>query len=155
MKRRLRDELQQSKPFETPEEEAFLEIQRTAQVTMRWVSDALKPTGITPPQFNVLRILRGAQPGAVSCGGICERMVTHDPDLTRLVDRLEAAGLVAKSRDGEDRRVVNVRITKAGEKAVQRASVAVTLALRENLGSVGARKLGTLTDLLELARGPS
>src|SRR5205814_9488312 len=113
MSRRLREELKQTKPFESLEQEVFLEIQRTAQVTARWVVAALKTSGLTPSQFNVLRILRGAGPEGLACGAVCERMVNHDPDLTRLLDRLEAAALVEKFRDAKDRRVVKARITKA------------------------------------------
>ena len=83
MPRRLREELKQTKPFESLEQEVFLEIQRTAQVTARWVVEALKPSGLSPSQFNVLRILRGAGPEGLACGAVCERMVNHDPDLTR------------------------------------------------------------------------
>src|SRR5262249_42668731 len=125
MSRRLRAELGQSKPFESLEEEVVLEVQRTSQVVMRWIVDALKPSGLTPAQFNVLRILRGAHPEALSCARIGERMVTYDPDLTRLMDRLEAAGLVQKARHTGDRRVLNVSITKQGLAVVESASIAV------------------------------
>ena len=69
-------------------------------------AEEFKASGLTPSQYNVLRILRGARPDAVTCGEIGERMVTRDPDLTRLLDQLEAAGMVTKSRDADDRRVV-------------------------------------------------
>ena len=94
MARRIRQEIRQAKPFESIEEEVIVEIQRTAQATMRWLVEELKPSGLTPSQFNVLRILRGARPESLSSSGICERMVTYDPDLTRLLDRLENAGWV-------------------------------------------------------------
>lgn len=153
MTRQLRSELKQSKPFASLEEEVCLEILRTSQITGRWVTEALKPSGLTPPQFNVLRILRGAQPEALASCRIGERMINHDPDLTRLVDRLEAAGWVEKSRDAGDRRVVNVRITKAGLKIVEDASQAVRLRLQAELKPVGVRRLNSLADLLELVRG--
>jgi DNA-binding MarR family transcriptional regulator len=79
-------------------------------------------------------------------------MVTYDPDLTRLLDRLEAAGLVEKARHEHDRRVVNVHITKAGMQSVERASLAVRQRLHAALRPLGPRKLSTLADLLELAR---
>lgn len=153
MARRIRQELQQSKPFESIEEEVAVEIQRTAQVTMRWLVEALKPSGLTPSQFNVLRILRGARPAALSSSGICERMVTYDPDLTRLLDRLEKAGWVEKVRDARDRRVVNVHITKAGAQAVEAATAAVRERIRGEMKGIGSRKLGELADLLERVRG--
>ena len=153
MQRRLQAELKQSKPIPTLAEEVYLEIQRTSQVTARWIAQALKPAGLTESQFNVLRILRGSRPDGLSSSRIAERMVRHDPDLTRLLDRLEAGGLVEKSRDGRDRRVVNARITAAGLRVVERASQAARLKLQTALRRLGPRKLGTLADLLELVRG--
>jgi len=153
MERRLRAELQQTKPFASVEEEVVLEIQRTAQVVMRWCVEALKPSGLTPQQFNVLRILRGASPNPLSASQICERMVTYDPDLTRLLDRLEAAGMIRKERHAEDRRVVNVHVTAAGRETVERATVAVRARIAEALRGIGPKRLGELADLLELVRG--
>jgi DNA-binding MarR family transcriptional regulator len=153
MKRRIQAELKQSKPFATLEEEVCVEVQRTAQVVVRWIAEALKPSGLTLPQFNVLRILRGARPDALSSSAIAERMVAYDPDVTRLLDRLEAAGLVEKARDTRDRRVMNVRATEAGIATVEAASLAVRRRLQQVLGAVGPRKLETLANLLEQVRG--
>jgi DNA-binding MarR family transcriptional regulator len=152
IKRHLHAELQQTKPFPSLEEEVHVQILYTAQVFAWVVTEALKPAGISQSQFNVLRILRGAKPDAIPAGKIAERMVNRDPDLTRLLDRLEAAGLVEKSRDTEDRRVVNVRITNAGLERVEAASKAVARAIGIALGSMGARDLNQLAELLELAR---
>jgi len=152
MKRHLQAELRQSKPFGSLEEEVFLEIQRTAQVGARWVAEALKPSGLTPTQFNVLRILRGSRPAGLPAGAIAERMVNHDPDLTRLLDRLEASGLVEKSRDDEDRRVVRARITPKGLRLVEQASENVSRAVQAPMKSLTASKLETLADLLEVVR---
>ena len=151
-KRRLHSELQQSKPFPSLEEEVHVQILFTAQ-TLNWVvTEALKPAGLSQSQFNVLRILRGARPGAVPAGKIAERMVNRDPDLTRLLDRLEAGGLVEKARDTQDRRVVNVRITDHGLERVESASKAVGQAVRAALSSLGPRALNQLADLLDEAR---
>jgi DNA-binding MarR family transcriptional regulator len=151
-KRHLHAELQQTKPFPSLEEEVHVQILYTAQVFAWVVTEALKPAGLSQSQFNVLRILRGAKPDAIPAGKIAERMVNRDPDLTRLLDRLEAAELVEKSRDTEDRRVVNVRITNAGLERVEAASKAVGRAIGIALGSMGARDLNQLAELLELAR---
>jgi len=153
MKRRLRSELKQNKPFPTLEEEVVVEVQRTAQVVVRWVAEALRPSKLTLPQFNVLRILRGARPGSLSSTEIAERMIADAPDLTRLLDRLEAAGFVEKARDTRDRRVVNVRATAAGIELVEAASLAMRRRVQEELKSMGPRKLETLADLLEQMRG--
>jgi DNA-binding MarR family transcriptional regulator len=152
MKRHLNAELQQTKPFPTLEEEVHVQILYTAQIFAWVVTEALKPAGLSQSQFNVLRILRGARPGALPAGKIAERMVNRDPDLTRLLDRLEAAGLVEKSRDSVDRRVVNVRITNAGLERVEGASKAVGRAVGIALGSMAAKDLNQLAELLELAR---
>jgi DNA-binding MarR family transcriptional regulator len=152
MKRHLQEEIQQTKPFASLEEEVHIQIVVTAQVANRVLAEALKPSGLSPSQFNVLRILRGARPGALPAGRIAERMVNHDPDLTRLLDRLEASGLVQKARDSSDRRVVNAKITKAGLERVEGASKSVSQAIRTSLASIEPRKLEQLADLLELAR---
>jgi DNA-binding MarR family transcriptional regulator len=152
MTRRPRDAHHPARPTPTIEEAAYLEIQRTAQATVRWVVESLKPLGLTPPQFNVLRILRGALPEALPGCRIAERMVAFDPDLTRLLDRLEAAGWVAKERDAADRRVVNVRITRAGVQVVEQASLAVRDRITEEMQHVGRRDLATLGGLLEQVR---
>lgn len=152
MKRTARAEIQQSKPFPSLAEEVHVEVLLTAQATYRAALVALKPAGLSPSQFNVLRILRGARPDALPAGRIAERMVNRDPDLTRLLDRLEAQGLVEKSRDAEDRRVVNVRITKAGMERLVPASKAVSQALKAALDPLGVRKLERLADLLDQAR---
>jgi DNA-binding MarR family transcriptional regulator len=152
IKRHLHSELHQTKPFPSLEEEVHVQILYTAQTLAGVVSEALKPAGLSQSQFNVLRILRGARPGALPTGKIAERMVNRDPDLTRLLDRLEAAGLVEKSRDSEDRRVVNVRITATGLERLEGASKAVNQAIRTALTNVGSRDLNQLADLLEVAR---
>jgi DNA-binding MarR family transcriptional regulator len=152
MQRRLQSELRQTKPFETLEEEVCVAIQRTSQVVVRWVAEALKESGLTPTQFNVLRILRGAGGDGLPSGEIGSRMIADDPDLTRLLDRLEARELVKKSRGTSDRRVVHVHITVEGLRLVKHASSGVQHRIRSELGALGAKKLQNLADLLELAR---
>src|SRR5690348_3768238 len=148
MKRRLQQELGMSRPFGSLEEEVFLEIVRTSQVTSRWVFEALKGSELTPQQFNVLRILRGAGT-ALPSGKIAERMIDHDPDLTRLLDRLEKRGLVEKARDTKDRRVVNASITKTGLALVEAATGDVRDRLKHGMRPVGRTDLEQLADLLE------
>jgi DNA-binding MarR family transcriptional regulator len=152
MKRHLRDELKQARPFPTLEEEVCVEIQRTSQAVSRWVALALRPWTLSESQFNVLRILRGSGEGGLPAARIVERMVRHDPDLTRLLDRLEAAGLAEKARDARDRRVVNARITETGLRVVESASEAVSRSVVKGLRHLGVRRLEALADLLELAR---
>ncbi|MGH7405585.1 MAG: MarR family transcriptional regulator, partial [Candidatus Methylomirabilales bacterium] len=104
------------------------------------------------PQYNVLRILRGAGPDGLACREVCERMITRDPDVTRLVDRLEARGLIARERDRRDRRVVMVRITEGGLRLLRRLDDPITHLHTQNLGHLGTKRLQALVELLELAR---
>jgi DNA-binding MarR family transcriptional regulator len=113
-KKGIREELKQTKPFFSTAQEAFLSIQRTADALSQKVEQFLKPWGISGTQYNVLRILRGAGPEGLRCGEIGERMVAHDPDITRLLDRMEKAGWIERARDEGDRRVVLTHINRRG-----------------------------------------
>src|SRR5947208_2507840 len=102
----LRAEIKQTKPFASLEEEALLSIQRTAAVLDHWIDDALKPYGITPTQYNVLRILRGAGKLGLCRNEVRDRLVAQVPDVTRLLDRLEESSLIERERGTSDRRLV-------------------------------------------------
>jgi DNA-binding MarR family transcriptional regulator len=148
---RLREELKQNKPF-TPESEVFLNLLRTTDVMVRRESDLLKAAGLTFSQYNVLRILRGAGPDGLKCADVAERMVTRDPDVTRLLDRLESQGLAARQRSAQDRRVVTTRITPAGRELLARLDRPTEALLEQQLGHLSRAQMRTLSDLLELAR---
>lgn len=109
---KLLQELQQTKPVRSTTAEAFLNVLRTAEVLTQQLAELLRPYGVSTQQYNVMRILRGAGPDGIPSGQISERMVNRDPDVTRLVDRLEKQGLAERVRGGEDRRVVRVRATR-------------------------------------------
>src|SRR4051812_38922829 len=141
-----------NKPFASLEETVFLEILRTSQAAARWIAEVLRASDLSTPQFNVLRILKGAGPDGLMCGQIAERMVTHDPDLTRLLDRLEARGMVEKTRGIKDRRVVNACITKDGLAAVERATRDVQARLRDAMKPIGRDRLEQVAQLLESIR---
>jgi DNA-binding MarR family transcriptional regulator len=134
-----------------PEEAAFLDIQRTADALSRGAVNVLRSAGLSPNQYNVLRILRGSREG-LPCGEIADRMVTHDPDITRLLDRLEKRRLIARSREVKDRRKVVTCITPAGLRLLARLDASVRAAHRRQLGHLGAQRLCKLAELLELAR---
>ena len=119
---------------------------------MRGVAETLKPSGLTPTQYNVLRILRGAGTDGLPCRNISERMVNHDPDVTRLLDRLEAQGLIGRSRDGKDRRVVLSHITPQGLKLLESLDEPVVELHRRQLKHMERAHLETLSGLLETAR---
>lgn len=141
----------QSKPFALLEEEAMLNIVRTADILMQSAGQVLKRFDVSGPQYNVLRILRGS-PDGLSCGQIAERMISRDPDITRLLDRLETRGLIARERNGQDRRVVVASITADGLKLVQELDPLVIQEHRRALGALGEVKLRQLIELLEQAR---
>src|SRR5450432_651835 len=102
-----------------PEEAVYLELLKTADMLSRNLSHLLKTEDLSANQYNVLRILRGA-PDGLPCGEIGNRMITRDPDITRLLDRLEKRGLIARSRETKDRRMVTGRITPDGIKLLSR-----------------------------------
>lgn len=152
MAERLQAEIKQKKPFQSVEQEAFLNLLRTADALVRRQAVVLKRAGLSHPQYNVLRILRGAGPSGLACREVCERMITRDPDVTRLVDRLEVRGLVARGRDRKDRRVVTLRITAAGLRLLKSLDNAIAHLHVQHLGHLGAKQLHSLIHLLELAR---
>ena len=149
---RLAREIRQNKPFELLEEEAFLNLARTFEVLQQKVGEALKPHQLTPTQYNVLRILRGAGSEGVTCSQAGERMVNHDPDMTRLLDRLEARKLVERKRSSQDRRVVITRITKKGLTLTNSLDEPMKAMLKQQAGHVGREKLQQLIETLESLR---
>ena len=148
----LAREIQQRRPFESPEHEAYLNLIRTATALQRRETELLKAHDLTQPQFNVLRILRGAGADGLICREIGERMLTYDPDVTKLLDRLEARGLVTRERLATDRRAVAARITPAGLRLLQQVDKPMLDLVVGLLGHLGARRLKTLSLLLEAAR---
>jgi DNA-binding MarR family transcriptional regulator len=152
MSRKLLADLKQSKPYRTLEEEVFINIQFTADALMRGLAGVLKQHNISPTQYNVLRILRGAGDKGLSCRDIGARMITRDPDVTRLLDRLEKRELIARSREDKDRRVITVRITTAGMELLAALDEPVENLHLRLLGHVNQKKLEALTNLLDTAR---
>jgi DNA-binding MarR family transcriptional regulator len=148
---RLRDEIHKSRAFDTLEQEATLNLLRTADALARQADAVLRTAGISATQYNVLRILGGARE-SLSCGEIAQRMITRDPDMTRLLDRLERRGLIERCRGEQDRRVVHSRITEAGLKILGELEEPVRQLHRKQLGHMGAERLRALIDLLEHAR---
>jgi DNA-binding MarR family transcriptional regulator len=152
MVRRLREEIHQQKPFESLEQEAVLNVLHTADVLLQRITAVLKPFKLSHSQYNVLRILRGAGPEGLACREIGERMITRDPDITRLLDRLEARGLLTRTRDQKDRRVITARITEEGRRLLDALDQPIAEVDRQPLQHLGEQRLRTLIQLLELAR---
>ena len=135
----------------SPEEAAFLELVRTTDLLSRGLVRIMKTEDISSTQYNVLRILRGS-PKGLACGEIANRMITRDPDVTRLLDRLEKRELISRCRETKDRRTVMARITPEGLKLLARLDEPVQAAHRKQLGHLGRERLQALTDLMNLAR---
>jgi DNA-binding MarR family transcriptional regulator len=133
------------------EEAVFVDMVRTVDLLSRRLAPVLKPEDISPTQYNVLRILRGSADG-LPCGEIGARMITRDPDITRLLDRMEKRGLISRSRDKEDRRTVLTRITAEGLTVLARLDGPVLAAHREQLGHLGEKRLNELSELLAACR---
>lgn len=150
----IQAEIKQTKPFPSRQEEAFLALQRTADQLQRRVAGLLKPHGLSPTQYNALRILRGAGEAGLPCSEIGERMIHHDPDITRLLDRLERRGLVRRCRSRNDRRIITAHISSAGLRLLQGLDEAVEEFHRRLLGHLQEDQLQSLIQLLDAARGP-
>ena len=150
----LRGELKQARPFASVEEEAYLSVARTAALLDHQMSQALKPYGITPTQYNVLRILRGAEPAGLCRNEVGERLVRAVPDVTRLLDRMEDMKLIARQRSATDRRFVSTRISRKGLDLVGQLDEKVCAIHEAQLGHVNRTDLRALIDLLTVARNP-
>jgi DNA-binding MarR family transcriptional regulator len=134
-----------------PEEAAFINMARTVDLLSRPVARLLKSEDLSPAQYNVLRILRGS-PEGLPCGEVGDRMISRDPDMTRLFDRMEKRGLIARARNDKDRRVVMAQITPAGLELLARLDQPVRDTHRKLLGHLGEARLRALGKLLEACR---
>lgn len=148
----LLDELRQKKPFSSLEEEALLSIVRTSAVLMDDFERMLRPYGITATQYNVLRILRGSEPHGLSRNDLRDRMLTRMPDVTRLLDRMEQAGHVARVRDETDRRLVTTRITRPALRLLAKLDAAVAADQQRRFEGTAAADLRSLIAVLAALR---
>jgi DNA-binding MarR family transcriptional regulator len=114
----LREEIKQTKPFDSLQEELWLNLSRTAAIVGHSIEQALRPHGLSPTQYNVLRILRGAGARGRCQYEIAARLVAQVPDVPRIIDRMEKAGWVSRQRGTQDRRVVIAALTEAGRALV-------------------------------------
>lgn len=150
----LLEELRQTKPFTSLEEEALLSVVRTSAVLMDEFEQKLKPYGITATQYNVLRILRGSEPTGLGRNELRDRMLTRMPDVTRLLDRMEEAGLVERTRGDEDRRMVGTRITREALRLLAKLDKVITDDQKRRFQGVSPRQLQSLIDVLGKVRQP-
>lgn len=152
MRSTLRHEIKRQRPFASLEQEAQLAVERTAAVLGHALAEALKPYGVTPTQYDALRVLRGAGERGLCQHEVRDRLLAIVPDVTRLLDRLEQAGLVVRARDAQDRRLVTSRITGAGLALLAELDTPVTELHQRQLGHMSSAQLGMLSELLTLAR---
>ena len=148
----LKHEIAQERPFSSVEEETLLNLLRTADCLQRAFQHRSRDWGVTSTQYNVLRILRGAQPQGLTCSAIGDRMITADPDITRLLARLKALKLIRQQRDRHDRRVVWTQISEAGLELLRQMDPVIQRTPKELLGHLSEKELAELIRLLELAR---
>lgn len=149
---RLASQIGKRTPFESPEQEAYLNLLRTHSLLAGEFAALFKSHGLTDAQYNVLRILRGHGGEGLATSAISEQLITRDPDVTRLIDRLEKSGHVKRERSKEDRRVVHVRITDKGRETLKRLDRPVRELHRRQLSHMSREDLETLSGLLCEAR---
>jgi DNA-binding MarR family transcriptional regulator len=149
---RLRAELKQNRPFPSPQQEAAVALFRTVDELRRRYDLLIDPFGITAQQYNVLRILRGVHPDPLPTLEIGERLIERVPGITRLLDRLEAKGLVRRARCTTDRRMVHCWISDEGLALLARMDDPIDQAGRESMANLTGAETETLIGLLERIR---
>lgn len=131
------------------EDQLFITVLKTADSLAQQGEQLIKPFGLTGTQYNVLRILRGAEPDGLPCRVIADRMISRDPDMTRLLDRLEKQGLISRERQKDDRRVIKTRITAGGLKQLKKLDQPIHELHKSQFGHMSASQLKQLGELLQ------
>ena len=152
--RSLGDEIGKLQPFDVPEQEAYLNLMRTASVLAADFARVFRQFGLSEATYNTLRILRGSGERGRTCGEVRDMLVAQVPDVTRLIDRLEESGFVQRERGNADRRIVRIRITEQGLSLLARMDATVLDMHRAQLGHMSREELETLIQLLFRARHP-
>ena len=140
---------EQSGPTTYLEDRLFVAILKTADSLSQEAEQLVKSAGLTGAQYNVLRILRGAGPGGLPCSGIGDRMISHDPDMTRLLDRMEKRGVISRERQTDDRRVIKTRVTSHGLDLLKTLDQPVRELHKRQFRHMSAARLKILARLLE------
>ena len=152
MPSKLRDELKKTTPFSSLNEEAYLNLERSHSVISYQFELVFKDYGITPVQYNALRIINGSSPEGIPSLDIADRLISRVPDITRLIDRMMKEDWVKRKRDAHDRRVVRIRITPKGEKLLHSIAPALHQTQKSLFKSLSRDELKTFNALLEKAR---
>ena len=140
-------------PRELANAEAYIAMYRATMQLMDTFAALLKSVDLSTPQYNVLRILRGAGPEGATCGQVIERMIAREPDVTRLLDRLAARGLIVRGRDARDRRIVRTHLTVAGLELVNSLDAPVDALHHQHFGHLSDRQLADICKLVERLKG--
>jgi DNA-binding MarR family transcriptional regulator len=149
---KIATEILQNKPFRCPEEEAFLNLAKTHEYLMQGFVELFRKHELTPTQYNILRILRGAGEEGLNCTEAARRTITHDPDITRLFDRLESNGLLRRERGKEDRRVVKAFLSERGHQILASLEQPVVDLHAQQMSALSPQQIQVLIELLELLR---
>jgi DNA-binding MarR family transcriptional regulator len=131
------------------EDRAFIALQKAANQLAQQAEQLLKSNGLSGAQYNVLRILRGAEPDGLACSSISERMISHDPDMTRLLDRMEKRSLITRARQSDDRRVVKARISATGLERLKKLDAPIRSLHKRQFAHMSEAKVSSLTALLD------
>jgi DNA-binding MarR family transcriptional regulator len=131
------------------EDRAFIALQKAADKLALQAEQLVKANGLTGAQYNVLRILRGAEPGGLPCSSISERMISHDPDMTRLLDRMEKRQLITRQRQSDDRRVVKTKITSEGLDVLKKLDAPIRELHQRQFAHMEAARVKMLAALLD------
>jgi DNA-binding MarR family transcriptional regulator len=134
------------------EERLFLALLKAADALGQEAEQLVRSASLTGTQYNVLRILRGAEPEGLACRAVGDRMVSHDPDTTRLLDRMEKRGLIRRERQKDDRRVVKTRITSQGLEILKPLDQPMRELHKQQFRHMSAKRLKILAELLEEIR---
>jgi len=143
------DDAQQARGRRDVLADLFVAVQRTADRLMQGLEDALRRSGVTPVQYLVLRSLRQAGAAGMPSNQIVRGMTTHDPDMTRLLDKLEERAVIQRWRDKDDRRVYRVKLTRQGARLLRELSLITRELHRKQFNTIDRRKVKALTRLLE------
>jgi len=152
---KIYDELKQTRRFADPRQEAVIALLRTADVLRARIEAHLLPHGVSPEQYNVLRILRGAPEHRLPTLEIASRMITRAPNITRLIDKLVAKKLVSRCDHDRDRRGVVVKLSSRGLDLVNGISTTVDSLDANGLAALSKAQVDTLIDLLDAVRSDS
>jgi DNA-binding MarR family transcriptional regulator len=148
----LHEELGESQPFQVPEQEAYLNLVRTHALLSDEVAELFKRHHLSQPLYNVLKVVARMGSAGMPSQSIAPYMVARDPDITRLVDRLQKDRLIERERDEQDRRIVRVRVTRSGLDAIETLDPLIWKLHQQQLGHLDQEKLELLNQLLVEAR---